>query len=125
MNNDMYRRLAITEGQEALRRSQTMEFLQEKYQIACDEQNEEDAAMFARKIRNKLLEESDNELTLDRIGLTVPSGTTFTAWLTFLKKLGDALTGSWAVYRKQLRDLPEQSGFPFNIDFPVKPTDEE
>ena len=80
MNNDMYRRLAITEGQEALRRSQTMEFLQEKYQIACDEQNEEDAAMFARKIRNKLLEESDNELTLDRIGLTVPSGTTFTAW---------------------------------------------
>ena len=57
MNNDMYRRLAITEGQEALRRSQTMEFLQEKYQIACDEQNEEDAAMFARKIRNKLLVE--------------------------------------------------------------------
>lgn len=27
----------------------------------------------------------------------------------------------WAVYRQALRDIPEQSGYPFNINWPVKP----
>jgi hypothetical protein len=27
----------------------------------------------------------------------------------------------WAVYRQALRDIPQQSGYPFNIIWPVKP----
>ena len=121
MKDNTYKRLAKAEALEAQRRSETMEFFQERYEVACEEQNEEDAAMFARLIRNKLLEESDNELAFDRLGLVAPSGSTFTAWLSFLKKLGEVLTGAWAKYRQDLRDVPEQPGFPFNITFPDKP----
>ena len=121
MKDNTYKRLAKAEALEAQRRSETMEFFQERYEVACEEQNEEDAAMFARLIRNRLLEESDNELAFDRLGLVAPSGSTFTAWLSFLKKLGEVLTGAWAKYRQDLRDIPEQPGFPFNITFPDKP----
>lgn len=101
-----------------------MDVLQARYAKACEEQNAEDAAMFARKIRNKLLEASDNRLALDRLGLIAPSGSTFTAWLSFLKALGNVLTGAWAKYRQDLRDLTDQPGFPFNIEFPTEPTSE-
>ena len=81
----------------------------------------ETAAEIARTIRNRLLRDSDAEVALDRLGLTVPSGTSFTAWLSFLRALGDALTGDWATYRQALRDLPRQEGFPFDIHWPVSP----
>lgn len=118
---NFYKRLAKAEAMADVQKSELMETLQAAYNRACEEQNAEDAADFARKIRNKLLEESDCEMSLDRLGLTAPSGSTFTAWLSFLQKLGDVLVGSWAQYRKSLRDLPEQEGFPFNIDFPTPP----
>jgi hypothetical protein len=28
---------------------------------------------------------------------------------------------AWAVYRQQLRDIPEQSGYPFNVVWPTPP----
>lgn len=28
---------------------------------------------------------------------------------------------AWAIYRQQLRDLPEQDGFPWNVNWPEKP----
>lgn len=31
------------------------------------------------------------------------------------------ITSSWAVYRQSLRDITEQSGFPFEVIWPVKP----
>ena len=124
MRNDFYKSVQIAEAQEAARRAETMEFLRAHYQTACDEQNEEDAAMFARAIRNKLLEESDANFALDRLNLPTPSGSTVTAFLSLLKGIVSALTGEWAVYRKALRALPEQPGFPFDIDFPEKPTNE-
>ena len=61
---------------------------------------------------------------LDRLGLVAPSGSTFTAWLGFLKALGEALIGEWAQYRQALRDLPEQDGFPFSIVWPSAPGSE-
>lgn len=79
------------------------------------------AAAEARARRDQLLADSDSLMALDRIGLSVPSGTTFTAWLSFLKKLGDVLIGDVAVYRQALRDLPEQVGFPYEINWPHKP----
>ena len=34
---------------------------------------------------------------------------------------GQAIHSDWAAYRQALRDLPQQAGFPTQIDWPVKP----
>lgn len=109
------------EAMAAAQKAETMEVLQAAYKRACEELNEEDAAAFARKIRDKLLNDTDNRVALDRFNISVPSGTSFTAWLSFLKSLGEIITGAWATYRQELRDLPEQEGFPFNVTFPTPP----
>lgn len=74
-----------------------------------------------RAIRDKLLADSDKEMVLDRMGLEVPTGVSFTAWLDFLKKLGAAVSGEMAKYRQALRDVPTQDGFPYDVNFPEKP----
>lgn len=79
------------------------------------------AATAARAMRDELLKESDALMALDRLGLTVPTGTTFTSWLSFLRGIGEALTGAVKNYRQALRDVPEQEGFPFDIVWPEKP----
>lgn len=121
MKNEDYKRLAKMESAAMAQRAELMETLKDSYQRAVNERDEESAAELCRKIRNKLLEESDSSMIFDRMGLVVPSGTTFTAWLEFLRGLGRVLSNNWALYRKQLRDLPEQPGFPFDVVFPEKP----
>ena len=121
MQESIYKRLAQAEAMAAAQKAETMEVLQAAYKRACEELNEEDAAAFARKIRDKLLNETDSRVALDRFNISVPSGTSFTAWLSFLKSLGEIITGAWAIYRQALRDLPEQEGFPFNVTFPTPP----
>lgn len=79
------------------------------------------AADTVRVKRNMLLSASDARMALDRLGMEVPSGSTFTAWLVFLKKLGDALVGSWAKYRQALRDITQQPGFPYDVNWPDEP----
>lgn len=81
----------------------------------------EEPAAQVRSLRDKLLADSDAMMAIDRLGLEVPSGSNFTAWLSFLRGIGDALTGAIKNYRQALRDLPEQPGFPFDIDWPEKP----
>lgn len=76
------------------------------------------AAAEVRKIRDELLQASDASMALDRLGLVAPSGSTFTAWLSFLRGLGDVLKGKVAAYRQALRDIPEQEGFPYDITWP-------
>ncbi len=122
---DLYKRLARAEAMADAQKSELMETLKAAYERACEERNEEDAAAFARKIRNKMLDDSDSRMSLDRFGLVVPTGITFTAWLQFFKDLGKIIMGAWAKYRKDLRDLPEQEGFPFNIEFPTPPEENE
>ena len=73
-----------------------------------------------RAIRDKLLAESDKEMMIDRMGLEVPTGVSFSAWLEFLKKLGSAVSGDLAKYRQELRDIPKQEGFPYCVVFPTK-----
>ena len=73
-----------------------------------------------RAIRDKLLAESDKEMMLDRMGLEVPTGVSFSAWFEFLKKLGSAVSGDLAKYRQELRDIPKQEGFPYCVVFPTK-----
>ena len=100
-------------------KAELMETLRAAYERACTDGDEEAAAEIVRKIRNKLLDNSDKEMSLDRLGLDVSSAAKFIASLAAI------FTGEWAVYRKALRDLPEQQGFPFHVDFPVPPGQEE
>ena len=84
MQENIYKRLAQAEAMAAAQKAETMEVLQAAYKRACEELNEEDAAAFARKIRDKLLNETDSRVALDRFNISVPSGTSFIAWLSFL-----------------------------------------
>lgn len=43
-----------------------------------------------------------------------------TDW-TQAKDISDAISAKWAPYRQALRDVPQQAGFPNNIQWPVKP----
>lgn len=93
-------------------------------EIAKAEDAEKTAAEL-RAVRNRLLQESDCELSLDRLGLTAPEGSTFASWLSFLRRIGDILSGKWARYRQDLRDLPAHPNWPYlqETDWPEKPTD--
>lgn len=106
-------------------RANMTDIMTKAYEEAVKDEDEDAAAELARKIRNKMLTESDKEVTLDRLNLTVPAGNSFTAWLAFLKDIAEMLTGEWAKYRQALRDLPEQEGFPFDIKFPERPDAEQ
>lgn len=125
MQDNYYKRLAKIEAIANAQKAELIETLKNAYERACAENDAEQAAEFARKIRNKLLAETDSRMSLDRLKLSVPNGSTFTAWLSFLRGIGEALNGAWATYRQELRDLPEQEGFPFNIRFPTPPDNEE
>lgn len=95
--------------------SQQQDVQEKALQQAIELGDEDEAAKIVRIIRNKLLLESDAEVSLDRLNFDVSS----TA--NFLKSLEDVLTGEWATYRQALRDIPEQEGFPFNTVFPESP----
>lgn len=119
MQKELYKRLAKIEAMTNAQKAELEETLVAAYEAACTDRNEEEAAALARKIRNKLLDSSDKQMTLDRLGLDLSSATKF---ITALAKI---FTGAWAKYRQALRDLPEQAGFPFEIEFPVAPDSEE
>ena len=78
-----------------------------------------------REIRDKLLQESDKNMVLDRLGFEIPESITMTNILTVIKSffavLENAKNGDWAIYRQQLRDITKQEGFPYNVEFPKKP----
>lgn len=118
MQNDFYKRLARAEAAADAQRAELMETLQQAYKSACNTGNAEDAADLARAIRNKLLDSSDKEMSLDRLGLDTSTATKFVASLV------KVFSGAWAQYRQQLRDIPEQAGFPFNVEFPTPPGSE-
>ena len=60
----------------------------------------DEKAESVRILRNQLLEQSD--------------------W-TQSKDVTLSNDSEWKAYRKSLRDIPEQSGFPTNVTFPTKP----
>lgn len=37
------------------------------------------------------------------------------------KDISDSISIPWATYRQQLRDVPSQAGFPYNVTWPTKP----
>lgn len=122
MNDQM--RLARIEAVCNQLRSEMDDVLERAYEQACLEQDEESAAALARKIRNNLLAASDKECTLDKMLPSAPEGSTFTAWLGWLKELAAVAVNEWGVYRQNLRDLTAQEGFPFSIEWPTPPDTE-
>lgn len=115
MEQNVYKRLARAEAMANLQKSQLPEVLENAYKAACASGDEQAAADAARVLRNRLLELSDKEMSLDRLGLDTSS--TF----AFITSLGNIFSGEWAAYRQALRDIPQQDGFPFDITFPVSP----
>lgn len=79
------------------------------------------AAAEVRTRRDALLQATDADMALDRLSLTPPTGSTFTAWLSFLRTLGEALRSKAAVYRQALRDISAQPGFPYDVEWPEVP----
>ena len=63
----------------------------------------EQEAERVRKIRNDLLDATDKEILPDRLN---KSSSAFKAW---------------SDYREALRDIPEQVGFPWEVEWPEKP----
>ena len=92
--------------------------LKELYDRAVLDGNEDEASAYARGLRDLLLKESDKEFLLDRLPLDT-SGS-----INFVKSVIQILKSPTAGYRKSLRDLPTQKGFPFNIEWPVNPIKE-
>ena len=83
------------------------------------EKDYNEVAAEVRAKRNELLAETDSEMCLDRMGLEVPEGTSFTAWLAFLKTIAGAITGKMSKYRQELRDITLQKDFPYNVIWPT------
>lgn len=119
MQENIYKRLARMEALANVQKAEMEEVLISAYNRACEDRNAEDAAELARKIRNKLLDNSDKEMSLDRLGLDTSSATKFIA------SLGNIFSGAWAKYRQALRDIPQQEEFPFNVEFPTAPDSEK
>ena len=70
-----------------------------------------------RNKRNELLAESDSAFCIDRI-FNDMSNISTTALSAKFKELANS---DIAKYRQQLRDIPQQDGFPYNVTFPAKP----
>lgn len=106
-------------------RSEEPDVQENALQSAITSGDEELAAALARVIRNRRLVESDGMLAFDRFGITLPEEISATTILAAFKGLIDGLRfllhSDWAAYRQALRDLPEQKGFPFVIEWPVAP----
>ena len=117
-NNDALR-LARMEAICNKLRSEMDDVMLKGYEQAVESGDEERAAEMARKIRNHMLDKSDAQMSLDRIGLDTSSTTSF---LASLKHIFD---NEWANYRQHLRDIPTQEGFPFNIDWGVAPGEDK
>ena len=108
-------RLARAERYAEAARAEQMDVLEAAYRQAVEHGDENGAAEAARAVRNRLLALSDQEMSIDRLGLDTSSAAKFIA------SVASIFAGEWAKYRQALRDLPAQEGFPFDVKFPEKP----
>ena len=111
-------------------RSEMSDVLERAYVIAVEERDEDRAAELARKIRSKLLDASDKYNTVDRVfNFDLPETISTTNVISAVKALIEGINGitvnDWSVYRQHLRDITDQPGFPFDIDWGTAPDAEE
>lgn len=123
-------RLAKMEAMCDQLRSEMSDVLERAYAIAVEERDEDRAAELARKIRNKLLDASDKYNTVDRVfNFDLPETISTTNVISAVKALIEGINGitvnDWSVYRQHLRDITDQPGFPFDIDWGTAPDAEE
>lgn len=87
-------------------------------------QEYEKLAEEVRTKRNRLLEETDKEMCIDRLNLQLPENLTAASLLSgvkqFFEGISNIFNGEIAKYRQELRDIPEQEGFPYNVVWPKK-----
>lgn len=73
-----------------------------KHRLLSDENDLIELAIIIRTKRDRLLQESD--------------------WIVIKSyELNQNIPGIWEIYRQALRDIPQQPGFPANVNFPNKP----
>ena len=73
-----------------------------QHEAAYQSRLDAEAAASARSIRDNLLSETD--------------------WVTIrAKELGQTVPEDWFTYRGDLRQVPDQSGFPHDVTWPTKP----
>lgn len=92
------------------------------------------AAAEVRAKRNELLAATDKDMAFDRLGINIEDfnipSLTLTNIITFVKTLAEAVkslgnifksvgNSKIAKYRQDLRDITDQPGFPFNVEWPV------
>ncbi len=109
-------------------RSNLQEDLETNYQIWLDFAKQEEFDKLAQEIRAKrdeLLAETDKEMVLDRLKLTMPEDISMTNIVQGIKEfftsLKEIFLSEIAKYRQSLRDIPQQPGFPYNVDWPERP----
>ncbi len=89
------------------------------------QQEYDEYAKIVRTQRDKLLQETDKEMVLDRLKLNMPEEITMTTIVQgikdFFTSLKEIKNSPMAKYRQELRDIPQQKGFPYEVQFPVKP----
>ena len=91
----------------------------EAWRTLVKKKDYDQTAKAIREIRNQLLEQTDKDMTIDRIISDIPRDpSSITAFLPFLKSLITSLSGKMAKYRQALRDVPQQEGFPYNVEWP-------
>ena len=112
MQKDLYKRLAKIEAMTNAQKAELEETLVAAYEAACADRNEEEAAACARKIRNKLLEKSDSQMTLDRLGLDISSATKFIAALSTIFR------GAWRNTARLCEIYPSKRAFRLRSNFP-------
>ena len=106
-------------------RSELKEVVENDYQKWLDFAKELEYNSLAEKVRqkrNKLLEETDKEMCLDRLNLKMPEELTASNMLSGIKEffegLANIFNGKMAKYRQELRDITKQEGFPYNVVWP-------
>lgn len=97
------------------------DWLKKAKQIEYDE-----LAAEVRAKRDALLADTDKDFVLDRINLNIPERVTASTMLNAVEDvfgvLSSVCSGEMAKYRQALRDIPEQEGFPYYVQFPILPS---
>lgn len=65
--------------------------------------------------------DSKNQIKADEVRTERNSRLAESDWTQLPDALASVDARAWASYRQQLRNITEQSGFPWNVEWPVKP----
>lgn len=108
------------------------EEIEEKFESWIDFAKDCEYMELASKIRekrNKLLEDTDKEMCIDRLDLNFPEDLSMTNIISSLKDFFDGFANisksNIAKYRQELRDITKQEGFPYHIVWPTKDENKE